>query len=209
MHMRTFIFALSFLLLTASASLAATAQSPADTRPEVQAVEAYFNDLKTMKARFIQTSNSGDQVAGDFMLQRPGRMRFEYDDPIKDFIVADGLFIYYYDGQLKEQKNAPISQSLADFFLRKTLKLSGDVKVTDIKRSKGLLQVTVVQAKDPKAGSITFGLTEKPMALKKWRIVDATGAITEIELFEAVTGIKFKSGIFHYYDPEKKNAPYN
>lgn len=203
--MRTIFLAFALLAFLALPFAAAKA---ADTRPEVQAVENYFNNLFTLKARFIQTGGN-QQVAGDFYLKRPGRMRFEYDAPIKDFIVADGLFIYYYDGQLKEQKNAPISQSLADFFLRKNLKLSGDVKVTDIRRSKGLLQVTVVQAKDPKAGSITFGLTEKPMALKKWRIVDATGAITEVELFESVTGLKLDSRLFHYYDPEKRTPSYN
>jgi outer membrane lipoprotein-sorting protein len=206
--MRTLLITLGFLTLAALPALAAAPAAAPDTRPEVQAVENYFNTLATLKARFIQTGGN-QQVAGDFYLKRPGRMRFEYDAPIKDFIVADGLFIYYYDGKLKEQKNAPISQSLADFFLRKNLKLSGDVKVTHIQRSKGLLQVTVVQAKDPKAGSITFGLTEKPMMLKKWRIVDGTGAITEVELFETVTGIKLDSSLFHYYDPEKKKPSYN
>lgn len=178
--------------------------------PEVKAVQDYLQNLKTLKARFIQTSNDGRQVAGDFMLKRPGRMRFEYDHPIKDFIVADGLMIYYYDGEMKEQKNTLISQSLADFFLRENVRFSGDVKISDVKRADGLLMITLVQTKDPLAGSLILGITEKPgIQLKKWRVVDAQGMTTEVELFDAVSGISLDNSKFHYYDPEHKKQRFN
>jgi outer membrane lipoprotein-sorting protein len=172
-------------------------------------VEAYLNGIRTLHARFIQTANDGRQAAGDFYLHRPGRMRFQYDPPSTDFIVSDGLFVYYYDGQMKQQSNAPIGKSLADFFLRKNLTLSGDIQVSEIRRAGGLLQVTLTQAKAPLAGTLTLGLTEKPLALKKWRVVDAQGAITEVELFDVETGITLKSELFKYYDPTNKNSKYN
>lgn len=178
--------------------------------PEVKAVQDYLQNLKTLKARFIQTSNDGRQVAGDFMLKRPGRMRFEYDHPIKDFIVADGLMIYYYDGEMKEQKNTLISQSLADFFLRENVRFSGDVKISDVRRADGLLMITLVQTKDPLAGSLILGMTEKPgIQLKKWRVVDAQGMTTEVELFDAVSGISLDNSKFHYYDPDHKKPRFN
>lgn len=178
--------------------------------PEVKAAQDYLQNLKTLKARFIQTSNNGTQLGGDFMLKRPGRMRFEYDHPVKDFIVADGLMIYYYDAEMKEQKNTLISQSLADFFLRENVSFSGDVMVTDVKRADGLLQITLSQTKDPRAGSLVLGLTEKPeLELKKWRVVDAQGMTTEVELFDVISGIKMDNSKFHYYDPEHKKSRYN
>lgn len=178
--------------------------------PEVKAVQDYLQNLKTLKARFIQTSNDGRQVAGDFMLKRPGRMRFEYDHPIKDFIVADGLMIYYYDGEMKEQKNTLISQSLADFFLRENVRFSGDVKISDVKRADGLLMITLVQTKDPLAGSLILGISEKPsIQLKKWRVVDAQGMTTEVELFDAASGIALDNSKFHYYDPDHKKQRFN
>lgn len=200
------LLALTFGLLLA---LPATAQPVSDAQAVVREVEAYLQNLRTMKARFVQTDATGKQVAGDFLLKRPGRMRFDYDAPVTDFIVADGRFIYYYDGQLKEQSNALISQSLADFFLREKLTLGGDIKVTDVTKEGDLLTVTLVQAKDPNAGSLMLGFTQKPMALKKWRVVDAQGAITEVELFDAVSGIAMKDAPFHYYDPGRKVPDYN
>lgn len=177
--------------------------------PETAAVEKYLNNIRTLKARFIQTSQDGSKIAGDFMLKRPGRLKFTYDAPVQDFIVADGIFIYYYDAALGEQSSAPISQSLADFFLRKNLALSGDVKVMDVKRDGGLLQVTLAQTADPMAGTLTLGFIEAPLQLKKWRVVDSMGAVTEVELFETAEGIKLDSGLFHYYDPKRKRPGLN
>lgn len=201
------IAALLALLFAFALPVAATAQDSA--RNTVQDVESYLKALGTMKAKFIQTGPDGTQVSGDFLLKRPGRMRFDYADPIKDFILADGRFIYYYDSQMKETSNAPISQSLADFFLRKDLKLSGDVTVTDVSRQGEFIVVSLVQSKDPGAGTLSLGFLPQPLQLKKWRITDAQGGITEVELFDAVTGIALDNDLFHYYDPNRRKPGYN
>lgn len=177
----------------------------ADDASDIANAENYFKNLSTAKARFIQTAPDGKQTRGNFYLARPGKLRFEYDPPLTDFVVADGLFIYFYDGQMKQQSNAPISATLADFLLRKNLKLSGDLQVTKIVRDGGLLQMTVVQSAQPNAGSLTLGFSEKPkFELKKWQVRDSTGNITEIELFNTETGMDLPSKLFVYLDPNKK-----
>lgn len=175
----------------------------------VQSVSDYLNGLVTLKSRFVQTANDGTQAKGSFLLKRPGRLRFQYDAPVTDFIVADGLMIYYYDGKMKQQSSAPISKSLADFFLRKNLNLSGDLRVSDVKRAKGLLNLTLVQAKDPLSGTLTLTLTENPLELKSWRIVDAQGLVTTVQLSDTVTGIPLDNNNFHYYDPAHQESNYN
>lgn len=173
--------------------------------PEVAKAESYFRDLKTVKSRFVQTSPDGKQLRGTFYMERPGKLRFEYDPPSTDFVVADGLFIYFYDGDMKQQTNAPISQTLADFLLRKNLRLSGDLKVTRVMRAGGLLQITMIQKGDDASGELTLGFVEQPkFALKKWRVKDSVGNITETELFNVETDIKLSSKLFVYSDPVKK-----
>ncbi|HRK97596.1 MAG TPA: outer membrane lipoprotein carrier protein LolA [Alphaproteobacteria bacterium] len=175
---------------------------------EVKKAEAYFANLKTAQARFVQTSADGRQQRGTFYLSRPGKLRFQYDAPNDDFVVADGIFIYFYDGQMKQQTNAPISQTLADFLLRKDLKLSGDLAVTKIMRSGELVQIFLAQTDSPESGTLILGFNENKsgeLNLKKWRIVDAMGNITEIELFNVQSGVKFKNKtLFAYHDPEPK-----
>ena len=171
--------------------------------PSVARIEKYLQTLTTARARFLQTAPNGAQTIGTFYLNRPGKLRFEYDDPIKDFIVADGYFIYFYDSELGEQSNAPIGQTLADFLLRPGIKLSGDITVKDIQRTGRLVAATLVQTDDPGAGSLTLGFEENPLKLKKWRVTDPTGAITEIELFKLETGMALDDNLFVYMNPNR------
>jgi outer membrane lipoprotein-sorting protein len=173
---------------------------------DIKITEDYLKTLRTARARFVQTTHDGTQLVGTFYLQRPGKLKFEYDAPIKDFVVADGFFIYFYDSQLGEQTNAPIGQTLADFILRDELKLRDDLTVKDIKRGGDLIQIEIVQTTDPEAGSLTLGFSEDPITLKKWRIVDAQGLITEVELFYLKTDVKHPSSLFVYKDPVKKGV---
>lgn len=174
-----------------------------------QKAEAYLQDLETARARFVQTTHDGTQLVGTFYLERPGKLRFEYDDPIEDFVVADGFFIYFYDAELEEQTNAPIGQTLADFILRSDLSLSDDLKVTETKTAGGLHQITLVQDADPAAGSLTLGFSQEPFELKKWRVVDAQNMITEVELFYLKTDLKHPDGLFVYKAPKSATPTYN
>lgn len=205
MRYLTFIFA---LILMAGSAYAAS-ESVEDIPGTAVKVEQYLNSLGTAQARFVQTTHDGTQLPGTFYLDRPGKLRFEYDDPIEDFVVADGFFIYFYDSQLKEQTNAPIGQTLADFLLRTEINLDDDITVRDIRRGGGYLQVELTQTSDPEAGSLTLGLGEDPLTLKKWRIVDGQGLITEVELFYLKTGITHPNGLFVYKDPNRSERKFN
>lgn len=199
--MRYFILLITFLFL----SFPAMAAKSMKDAPSVKKAEEYLRDLGTAKARFLQTASDGSQYIGTFYLDRPGKLRFEYDDPVKDFVVADGFFIYFYDSELGEQTNAPIGQTLADFLLRSDLKLSGDVMVSDVESSGGLLQITLTQSADPGAGALTLGFDEEPFALKKWRVTDPQGAVTEVELFQLQAGVKLDGSLFAYNSPKEQH----
>lgn len=168
----------------------------------IKQIETYLNNLKTAQARFVQTSHDGSQVTGSFYLDRPGKLRFDYDAPIEDYVVADGFFIYFYDSELGEATNAPIGQTMADFILREDISLEGDITVGHLKRGGGYLQATLYQTADPDGGTLMLAFSEAPFELKKWRIIDAQGLITEIELFYMEKGVKHPDGIFYYVDPK-------
>ncbi len=192
------------LMLLARVAIAADAPLPA-----VEAVEDYLNSITTLQSRFSQTANDGSAFTGNFMLKRPGKMRFEYDPPLADFIVADGIMVHYYDGQMKQDNAAPISRSLANFFLSDTIRLSGDISVSDITRADGFLQVRLVQTKDPLAGDLTVQFSENPLTLHGWRVVDAQGTVTSVALNDSQFGVPLKDKLFHYYDPKNKEVLIN
>lgn len=201
-----FLTAIAVLIMIAATPAIAKLATVEDIPAETAKIENYLDTLKTAQARFVQTTHDGTQLVGTFYLERPGKLRFQYDPPIEDFVVADGFFIYFYDAELGEQTNAPIGQTLADFLLRADIKLSDDVTVENIKRGGGYLQVEMTQTADEGAGSLMMAFTEEPFELKKWRVIDAQGLITEVELFYLKTDITHPSGLFSYTDPNKKRG---
>lgn len=205
--MRFLVLCLTALVLLSPGLL--QAQAVTDKQAYIKKIERYFNELKTAQARFVQTAHDGTQLVGTFYLDRPGKLRFEYDPPVEDFIVADGLFIYFYDSELGEQSNAPIGQTLADFILRSELSLNEDITVKNVQRAGGYLQAELYQSDDPEQGSLFLAFSENPLKLEKWRVVDAQGLITEIELFYLKTGMTHPSGLFAYHDPSSGTPRYN
>jgi outer membrane lipoprotein-sorting protein len=218
MLLRPLVFALA-VLVGVPALAAAPDQVPADlTTTETNTLDAaamtreaedYFRSLKTAKARFVQTAPDGTQRVGTFYLNRPGKLRFEYDAPVKDMVVADGLQLFFYDGELKQTSSAPVGQTLADFLLRKDIKLSGDIRVMGVQDAAGLKQIILTQTADPGAGTMTIGFRDGPFGLKKWRITDGTGSITEVELFDVQENIALPGSLFVYRDPQHPKGRYN
>lgn len=190
----------SLFLGWAAPLLAAPALSEAD-RGEVRRVESYLNGIKTLKSQFVQVSPDGSLVRGTFYLSRPGRMRLEYDPPIKDYVVADGLFVFFWDDRMQQSSSTPIGATLADLLLRENLKLAGEVTVTRITRAPGELEISLIQTDDPGKGELTFIFEDKPLRLRKWRVLDPQGLTTEVGLLGPQVGVALEKDLFYFKDP--------
>jgi len=180
--------------------------TPAD-RADLARVEDYFKQMKTLKARFYQVSETGQHASGMFYLSRPDRMRLEYDPPIKDFIVADGWFVFFWDGELKQQSSEPIGSSLADVILRDNFRLTGDVTVVGIERSNGWFELSLVATRDPGKGQLTLVFQDKPLRLTKWRVLDAQKLTTDVSLSEVQINLPLDKNMFFFKAPEEGSGP--
>lgn len=163
--------------------------------------ESWLRTLKTAQARFMQRAPDGSTLHGDFYISRPGRLRFQYDKPVTDFIVADGTFLFFYDGAQNQMSNAPIGTTLADFLLRKDPRLDGDLIAKNVRERDGLISMTVTQAADPSAGQLTLNFTKDPFNLKSWTIIDAQGLTTDIVLTNLRLGVPVDPALFVFKDP--------
>ena len=59
---------------------------------ELDRIERYLNSLQTLQSKFVQNNPDGSHAHGTLYLQRPGRMRFEYDPPTPIRLYANGNF---------------------------------------------------------------------------------------------------------------------
>jgi outer membrane lipoprotein-sorting protein len=189
--MRTLFAVLSAVALLVVTALPARAQdvSKAD-------IEKYFNSIRTLKARFVQSNPNGSVVLGTLYVRRPGRMRFEYDAPSQLKIVADGMQVTMWDNATRDFGQWPIGWTAASFLVREPLVLSGDLQVEKIDRANGLLEVTLSQAKKPQEGKVVVRLQENPLLLRGWTIIDNRGNRVTVSLSEMQTGLQLADSLF-------------
>jgi len=188
---------------TGRAETPATPDLRDSERADIARIETYLNALKTVEARFLQVSSEGTYAEGHFYLSRPGRMRIEYDPPVPVLIVAKKSVLVYYDTKLKQVSYLGLDSTPAGILVGDTVSFSGPVTVTGYERASNAMRVTLVQAEDPLAGSITLVLSDRPMALRKWAVTDAQGVVTNVSLLNARFGTDLDAKLFKIRKPWK------
>jgi len=169
---------------------------------DVARIEAYLNNLHSLRANFVQINPDGSTVTGKLYLKRPDKMRLDYDPPSKLLIVANGWDVAYQDGKLKQVNHVFTSQTPLGFLLSKHIRLSGDVTVTNLEHRRGEIQVTLVQTDEPNQGSIMLAFAEQPLELRHWTLIDSQGYATHVLLEQVETDVALDSDLFVFRDPQ-------
>ena len=173
-----------------------------DQSAAVRRAVRYLNEVSTLHARFIQISSNGAYAEGEMMVQRPGKLRFDYDPPHPVLIIANGLSLLFYDRELKQASFLPLWETPLWFLIRKEVTLSEDIVVSAVEQSPGALRITLTDKDLPEAGSITLVFSDRPLDLKKWEITDAQGVRTQVSLINPRYGIEIDPLTFDYSDLE-------
>ena len=169
----------------------------------VPEVETYINSIRTLQARFVQSNPNGSVVQGTLYLSKPGRMRFQYDPPSQLKIVADGRQVTMWDPTNKDFGQWPIGWTAASFLVKEPLRLSGDITVEASQRTPdGLLALTLVQTRKPQEGKVTVRVSENPMQLRGWTIIDNRGNKVDVSLTNLQTGLQLADSLFKYDGPD-------
>lgn len=201
------------LLLAAAAftlpAVASAAPLSAQDRADIARIETYLNAMRTLKARFLQVAPDGGLSEGNAWIDRPGKMRFEYDPPSPFLLIAGYGVGFFHDKQLKQTSHFQVSLSPLGIILADKVTLSGDVTVTDVLRQPGQIQVTLVRTSSPNEGSITLVFADNPLSLRQWSVVDAQRKETRVSLFNIALGGTFDRNLFLFSDPnlQKGNGP--
>ena len=191
--MRTFFSVLSAAVLVLLAALPASAQQGGIGVPQI---EQYFNGIRSLKARFVQSNPNGSVVQGTLYVRRPGRMRFEYDAPSQLKIVADGYQVTMWDNATRDFGQWPIGWTAASFLVKDPLVLSGDLTVEKLERVNGMLEATMSQARRPQEGKVIVRLAENPLLLRGWTIIDNRGNRVTVSLSEMQSGLQLADSLF-------------
>lgn len=149
----------------------------------VKRIQDYLNTISTLDSRFMQVTDRGSFAQGQFQMSRPGRMRITYDPPTPVLIISDGTWVMYKDLELDQISHMPLSQLPASLFVGADIDFFGaSLLITGYEQDLSAIRVTVQRADDPMEGSLTLVFEDKPLAFKKWAVLDAQGVTTTVSL---------------------------
>ena len=167
---------------------------------ELDRIERYLNSLQTLQSKFVQNNPDGSHAHGTLYLQRPGRMRFEYDPPTPIRLYANGNFFIHVDMELDQANHYPLDETPAHFILRENISLREGLKVKSFERADRVLRIELADAENPDIGSVTLTLADNPLELRAWTIIDAQGLRTELAFVNAQFGGRIDQTLFEYVD---------
>jgi len=165
-------------------------------------LRTYLNDMKTLQGSFAQITSTGVYSDGKFFLSRPGKMRLIYNPPTKAEIVVRKGTIIYHDKEFRQVTYYPLSATPLAVLLQEKISFDKDVRLVDVVKRPGVIEMTMVEREDAGMGSVTLVFSDAPLALRKWSITDAQGIVTTVALLNPIAGNKIDSKIFEFTDPK-------
>jgi outer membrane lipoprotein-sorting protein len=181
---------------------AATAAMPQENAETLARLEAYLNQVTTLHARFVQVSSNGAFAEGDLYLDRPGRLRFEYDPPHPALLIANGVTLLYYDRDLEQATFLPLWETPLWFLIRERVDLSDGLEVVNIAEGAATIKVTMRGTDDEGGeGEVTLVFADRPISLHSWEIQDAQGIMTQVALVNPQFGVSIDRDLFKHGDP--------
>ena len=92
----------------------------------------------------------------------------------------------------------PIGWTAASFLVKEPLVLSGELTVESLQRANNELLLTLVQTRKPQEGKVVVRLSENPMQLRGWTIIDNRGTRVGLSLAELKTGHTLADSLFKF-----------
>ncbi|MBF9061076.1 outer membrane lipoprotein carrier protein LolA [Rhodobacterales bacterium HKCCSP123] len=183
-------FALSFALLVALA-----APALADRVPLSQ-LSRYLEGITTAEGTFTQINSDGTISTGDIYIQRPGRIRFEYD--AEDLLVmAGGGQVAIFDGRSNSRgEQYPLAETPLNLILSRDVDLARSGMVIGHEFDGTATRVLAQDPDRPEVGTIELVFTGDPVELRQWIITDSTGAQTTVVLGNLREGGQIPSRLF-------------
>ena len=169
----------------------------------VRRLEEYLSTMTTIVSDFTQVAPDGTLTNGRFFLERPGKMRWQYNPPTPILMVSNGSELVYYDYELEQVSHIPLDSTLIGFLARPTIHFDKDVGIVAFSEKADVISVTLAQVEKPDDGLLTLEFSDKPLALRNMIIRDATQQVTTVSLNNARYGLKIDPENFIFRDPRK------
>jgi outer membrane lipoprotein-sorting protein len=153
-------------------------------RAQVDKVSAYLSSVQVLNGQFVQVGPDGNRVKGEFFIQKPGKVRFEYEPPSRIEIVADGTSVVVRDRKLATQDLYPLSQTPLRFLLADRIDLMRDTNLIGV-YADDVFATVVIEERQILGGThkvmLMFGAQD--YQLRQWTVTDPQGYDTTVAVY--------------------------
>ncbi|MCI5047370.1 MAG: outer membrane lipoprotein carrier protein LolA [Aquisalinus sp.] len=156
---------------------------------------SYLKGIDTMSADFIQTAPSGNVTTGQLQLSRPGRLRFEYDEPNPTLIVATQGLVYVHDADLETTDSYPVNRTPLKFLLNRDVR-TDDARLKEVLRSEAAVNLILESTDEETQGELVLTFDAPEMKLRRWAVVDEVGNYTVVDLDNVRQGVRIANNAF-------------
>jgi outer membrane lipoprotein-sorting protein len=182
---------LAAMALTPSFGLAQAAGSAA-----AQKIADHFSSVKSMVGEFVQFGPRGEQTGGKFYIERPGKLRFNFEDPSPIRVIADGKNVAIGNMKLKTWDLYPLSKTPLSLLLADKIDL-GNQMVRDVKEESDLTTIVLGNKSVFGDSTITMMFDSKTYDLRQWTITDAQNKDTSVMIYNVQNGVNLDDKVFN------------
>ncbi|MCU7856817.1 MAG: outer membrane lipoprotein chaperone LolA [Candidatus Thiodiazotropha sp. (ex Lucinoma borealis)] len=173
-----------------------------------QQLELFLKDLNTLQADFRQTLEQQDDGSvyishGVFYLKRPGLLRWEYDAPGEQLIVADGDRIWLHDIELEQVSHRSQQAALKGTpaqLLSDLAPITDHFQVNDLGEQDSLSWVELLpKEKEAQFASVRLALNDN--RLQRMVMVDNFGQTTRFFFDNVQRNPTLNDALFKFVPP--------
>ena len=195
--------ATSLAMIIGASSFIAT--SFADDKQEaIKAISNHFKTVPTMTGEFVQFGPNGEQTGGKFLIKRPGKIRFNYEDPSPITVVSNGRTLAVSNKKLKTTNYYPLRKTPLSLLLSNKIKIN-DKAIRSVDTSNDITTVVMGDKKIFGDSEITLLFDPQSQDLRQWTIKDAQGKETSVMIFNVQKNVKISNTKFAVNKPSGAN----
>lgn len=188
---RGFVTGVTAMAFGSLTGLPALAQGNASA----QKIADHFSSVKTMMGEFVQFGPRGEQTGGKFFIERPGKLRFNFEDPSPIRVIADGKNVVIGNLKLKTWDIYPLSKTPLSLLLSDKIDLQNQT-VRDVKEESDLITIVLGNKSIFGDSTITMMFDPKTYDLRQWTITDLQNKETSVMIYNVQNGTQFDDKVF-------------
>jgi outer membrane lipoprotein-sorting protein len=156
----------------------------AQQRHLLDRISLYLSSIQTLVGNFVQIAPDGTRTEGTFYIQKPGKVRFEYNPPSPTEVIADGSSVAVRNRDLNTQDLWPLSQTPLRYLLAGHIDLLHDTDVVSVS-SDDKYVTAVIEQKQAMVGTsrLMIMFDAKDLTLKQWTVTDPQGLQTTVAVY--------------------------